>query len=98
MHLLSWVERGLSSVSCLPSPLQFNFDDDHVFTCIGTSGKEPQLLPSPILQQHQQQQAPAGAAPGMPPPAQMDPEAFMQAFKSFMQNMQQQQQQPGGRQ
>jgi hypothetical protein len=81
---------------------QFDFGDDRIFTCIGTSGKEPQSLPSPILQQQQQhpQQQPAAASNGgASSPAQMDPESFMNAFKNFMQNMQQQQQQqPGGRQ
>lgn len=88
-----------------PPPLpQFDFADDKVFTCIGTSGREPQAGGSPILQQAAGGAAAVaqpgsgglnnGGAQAMPP--QMDPEAFMAAFRNFMQNMQQQQ--PGGRQ
>ncbi|KAL4457809.1 hypothetical protein ABPG75_012674 [Micractinium tetrahymenae] len=88
---------------------QFKFDDESVFTCIGTSGKEPLAAPSPILTRSQQASAAAGpAGAGMAkPPANMDPEAFMAAFKSMLQNMgqmqqqqaaaQEQQQQQGGR-
>lgn len=28
---------------------QFNFDDDHIYTCVGTSGKEPPPVPERIL-------------------------------------------------
>eukprot|EP00887_Chlorella_sp_A99_P001378 scaffold8.g1378.t1 len=98
---------------------QFNFDDDHVFTCIGTSGKEPLALPSPILQPAAAAgaaaaataaaaagtvAAPWGGAPTPPaaaegPSPNVDPEVFMAAFRSFMQNVQgqqMQQMQPGG--
>ncbi|EFN58791.1 hypothetical protein CHLNCDRAFT_56893 [Chlorella variabilis] len=46
---------------------QFKFDDDSVFTCIGTSGKEPLATPSPILARRQQQQPLAAAAAGWAP-------------------------------
>lgn len=99
---------------------QFKFDDESVFTCIGTSGKEPLATPSPILVRQQAGAAaaqrpwnaaagPAGAGMAKPP-ANMDPEAFMAAFKNMLANMgqaqqqqeqaqqqQQEQQQQGGR-
>ena len=71
---------------------------------MGTSGKEPLAAPSPIIarQQQQQQQQPlawpgsssngGGAAPaaeGQAPPN-VDPDAFMAAFKSMLANMGQQ--------
>lgn len=93
------------SISC---SLQFNFDDDHVFTCIGTSGKEPLALPSPMLEPLQ----PAPSASAAPwassalaaaeeeAPIEVDPEAFFTAVRSFMQQQfggsSGQQQQGGG--
>jgi hypothetical protein len=86
---------------------QFNFDDESVFTCIGTSGKEPLAQPSPILTRRQQQ-ALGAAAGGWPaaqpqpraPPSNVDPdqaaEAFMSALKNMLSNMGGQQ--PGPRQ
>ena len=92
---------------CSATP-QFKFDDDSVFTCIGTSGKEPLAVASPILRATEAAGA-AGAA--AKPPADMDPQAFLNALRAFMgsqaatqqaaQQQQQQaaqQQQQGGRQ
>ena len=70
-----------------PSP-QFKLDDDHIFTCVGTSGREPLALPSPILQQ----QAAAAGAGEQPAPEKLDPEAFLSALRNFMANAQP----PGG--
>ena len=81
-----------------------------MFTCIGTSGKEPLAAPSPILARPSSggnlglgawptaAAAGNGAAPGPPPPPQVDPDAFMSAFKTMLRTMgqQQQQQQPPG--
>jgi hypothetical protein len=67
---------------------QFDFSDDAVFTCIGTSGKEAVLNKSPVLEQ-----GPGGGNGGGATPPEVDPEAFMNALKAFMGNMQQQ---PGG--
>lgn len=69
---------------------QFNFDDDHVFTCVGTSGREPLALPSPILTAGA---AAAAAAGQKQPPAEPDPTAFMAAFKAMLSN-----QNPAGKQ
>jgi hypothetical protein len=75
-----------------------------VFTCVGTSGKEPLAAPSPIIARQQQPLAWPGsssngggagaatAAEGEAPPN-VDPDAFMAAFKSMLANMGQQ---PGG--
>ena len=70
---------------------QFDFSDGAVFTCIGTSGKEAVLDKSPVLEQDL-----VGPGGVKSPPPEVDPEAFMNAFRSFMGNIQQQQ--PGGRQ
>lgn len=71
---------------------QFDFSDDAVFTCIGTSGREAVLDMSPVLEQG----TAAGPGEGKSAPPEVDPEVFMNALRSFMGNMQQQQ--PGGRQ
>jgi hypothetical protein len=71
---------------------QFDFSDDAVFTCIGTSGKDAVLEKSPVLEQGP---GANGNGRGGAAPPEVDPEAFMNALRSFMGNMQQQ---PGGKQ
>jgi hypothetical protein len=79
---------------------QFNFDDDAVFSCIGTSGKEPVLSQSPVLEaaaesggivpgpkRGRSPTEPVAGAEGLSKD-QMDPELFMSALKKFMTGMQ----------
>ena len=74
---------------------QFDFSDEAVFTCIGTSGKEAVLKKSPVLEQRSGGGAGgANGNGGRSSPPEVDPEAFMSALKAFMGNIQQ----PGGRQ
>lgn len=62
---------------------QFDFSDEAVFTCIGTSGKEAVLEKSPILDLAME--GSLGAEKGQPEsPPDMDPEAFMAALRNFM--------------
>lgn len=61
----------------------FDFSDEATFTCIGTSGQEATLFDSPILQERIK-------AVGANAPADVDPEAFLNAIKNFMDNMQNQ--------
>ncbi|KAG7669392.1 hypothetical protein Ndes2526B_g05713 [Nannochloris sp. 'desiccata'] len=75
---------------------QFDFSDDAVFTCIGTSGKEAVLNKSPVLEQGPNGTGGIRNGRGGASPPEVDPEAFMNALKAFMGNMQQQQ--PGGKQ
>ena len=62
----------------------FDFSDEATFTCIGTSGQEASLFDSPILKERIQ-------AVGGNAPADVDPEAFINAIKNFMDTMQNQQ-------
>ena len=52
------------------------------FTCIGTSGSEATLFDSPILQTRI-----AAKNTTSPPGGDVDPEAFLNAIKNFMDNM-----------
>ena len=61
----------------------FDFSDEATFTCIGTSGQEATLVDSPILQTRIQAKGAGTGAPG-----EVDPEAFLNAIKNFMDNMQ----------
>lgn len=61
----------------------FDFSDEATFTCIGTSGQEATLFDSPILQTRIQAKGTGSGAPG-----EVDPEAFLNAIKNFMDNMQ----------
>lgn len=61
----------------------FDFSDEATFTCIGTSGQEASLFESPILQERIK-------AVGANAPGDVDPEAFLNAIKNFMDNMQNQ--------
>jgi hypothetical protein len=61
----------------------FDFSDEATFTCIGTSGQEASLFESPILQERIK-------AVGSNAPGDVDPEAFLNAIKNFMDNMQNQ--------
>jgi hypothetical protein len=72
---------------------QFDLSDEAVFTCVGVSGKDGTVRESPILRGRSGIKrngvvdvAAAAAAPeGQSSPSQVDPEAFMAAIKSFMQ-------------
>lgn len=61
----------------------FDFSDEATYTCIGTSGQDVSLNKSPILEERVQ-------AIGGKPPADVDPEAFLNAIKNFMDSMQSQ--------
>ena len=61
----------------------FDFSDEATFTCIGTSGQEATLFDSPVLQTRIQAKGTSSDAPG-----EVDPEAFLNAIKNFMDNMQ----------
>ena len=61
----------------------FDFSDEATYTCIGTSGQDASLNKSPILEERVQ-------AIGGKPPADVDPEAFLNAIKNFMDSMQSQ--------
>lgn len=68
---------------------QFDFSDESVFTCIGTSGKEPVVTSSPLLDGSMEQgERSNGNGSGTVPPPEMDPEAFISALKAFMGSMQ----------
>ena len=60
----------------------FDFSDEATFTCIGTSGSEATLFDSPILQTRI-----AAKNTTSPPGGDVDPEAFLNAIKNFMDNM-----------
>lgn len=62
---------------------QFDFSDDAVFTCIGTSGKEATLTQSPVLTAKGEVKG-----RGALPPPNVDPEAFFAAVKAFVNNAQ----------
>jgi hypothetical protein len=58
-----------------------------VFTCIGTSGKEPLALPSAILTGRQPLIGGAAGAQRARPPSNVDPEQAAEAFKNAFKNM-----------
>lgn len=59
----------------------FDFSDEAVFSCIGTSGKDATLFESPVLQERIRTDV-------KNTPPDVDPEAFLNAIKNFMDNMQ----------
>lgn len=65
---------------------QFDFSDEAVFTCIGTSGKEAVLQKSPILELAEGNGAGLSGVDGAQTdtPPELDPEAFMAALRNFM--------------
>jgi hypothetical protein len=61
----------------------FDFSDEAVFSCIGTSGSNATVFKSPVLEDRKSVKMDAKS-----PPPDVDPEAFINAIKNFMDNMQ----------
>ena len=61
----------------------FDFSDEAVFSCIGTSGSSATVFKSPVLEERR---SITMDAKSLPPD--VDPEAFINAIKNFMDNMQ----------